>query len=323
MTHSTDDGSEIHEAGPGRRMRLRYQARCRVCAAFLPPGTTAWYAAETKTVTCDACSVAAQTAGTTDLPAPPSAQTPNPDAVWGQTAAAGDMPLDVAATHAAAPLDAVVGEAGGSARREHERRQRQRENRVRAAHPRLGGVILALTDDPSSTRAWATGARGEERLAARLDAAAGDRLRLLHDRRIPRSRANIDHLAVTPSGVYVIDAKRYTGRPDLRVEGGLLRPRTEKLVVGRRDCTQLVDGVHAQVDVVRRLLATSHPQADVHGVLCFVEADWPLIGGDFTTRGVYVAWPKKLQKRLQTVGPLSADEVAAIHRTLAGALPPA
>jgi hypothetical protein len=35
--------------------------------------------------------------------------------------------------------------------------------------------------------------------------------------------------------------------------------------------------------VVRNILGTGVP---VNGTLCFVEADWPLIGGSFSTRGV-------------------------------------
>ena len=55
----------------------------------------------------------------------------------------------------------------------------------------------------------------------------------------------------TPGGIWVIEAKRYKGRPGLKIEGGILRPRVEKLLVGRRDSTKLVDGVLKQVDVVR------------------------------------------------------------------------
>jgi hypothetical protein len=40
-------------------------------------------------------------------------------------------------------------------------------------------------------------------------------------------------------------------------------------------------------------------QVTVQGVLCFVEADWPLLGGSFTTRGVEVMWPKQLYPLLQ------------------------
>ncbi len=176
------------------------------------------------------------------------------------------------------PID--PGTPGASARREYERRQAARETRIREKHPKLGGLILAVTDEPQSTKAWDTGAIGEERLGQKLNELAGDTLGILHDRRIPGTRANIDHIAVTPSGVFVIDPKRYAGRPTLRVEGGILRPRTEKLLVGGRDRTKLVDGVLKQVDVVRSIVGTDVP---VTGVLCFIDADWPLIGGAFTT----------------------------------------
>jgi hypothetical protein len=161
---------------------------------------------------------------------------------------------------------------------------------------------------------------GRRRLGQRLNELADDRLRVLHDRRIPGSRANIDHLAVTPTGVYVIDAKKYRGRPHLKVEGELLRPRVEKLLVGSRNCTPVVDGVIKQVAIVRDLLDSSTP---VHGVLCFVEADWPLIGGSFTTRGVEALRPKKLYPKLRSDGPLDAETVAGLHRALAAALKPA
>ncbi|WP_245561710.1 nuclease-related domain-containing protein [Agromyces italicus] len=52
-----------------------------------------------------------------------------------------------------------------------------------------------------STHAWSVGAAGEEVVGARLDAIASEHIRVLHDRRIPGSRANIDHLVVTPGGV--------------------------------------------------------------------------------------------------------------------------
>ena len=117
---------------------------------------------------------------------------------------------------------------------------------------------------------------------------------------------------MTASGDYVIDAKKYRGRPHLKIEGGLFRPRVERLLVGSRDCTKLVDGVLKQVGVVCGLLDDDVP---VHGVLCFVEADWPLIGGTFTTRGVQALWPKKLYPKLQAEGPFTADTVAEIHQS--------
>ena len=75
-----------------------------------------------------------------------------------------------------------------------------------------------------------------------------------------------------------------------------------------------------QVGIVREHVQDTVP---IHGVLCFVEADWPLIGGSFTTRGVEALWPKKLYPQLQAEGTLSAEAIDDLYRRLAKALPPA
>lgn len=268
-----------------KRVRLRYAGVCRVCEADLPARTEAIYERSSKTVRCLTHDDANATS----------------DA---------EMPAD--------PID--IGTPGASARREFERRKAGRERRVRAKYPKIGGFVHAISDEPQSITAWDKGAVGEERLGNRLNELASEQLRVLHDRRIPGSRANIDHLAVTPTGVYVIDAKKYAGRPRLKIEGGLLRPRTERLLVGTRNCTKLVDGVLNQMELVRGMISDGTP---VHGVLCFVEADWPLFGGSFTTRGVSVLWPRKLYPELELAGPLTAEAIEQTHRALASALPPA
>ncbi|QIM23186.1 NERD domain-containing protein [Phycicoccus sp. HDW14] len=271
-------------------MRLRYAGTCRICGLDLPAKAEAVHERRTKTVRCLDHSITQVGGNNTDSPTGPT------------------------------PMPAVdPGAAGASARREYERRRAAREERIRARHPKLGGLILAVSDEPRSTTAWQTGAVGEERLGKGLDALAGETVRLLHDRRIPRTRANIDHLAVTRSGVFVIDAKRYRGRPHLKVDGGVLRPRTERLLVGSRDCSKLVDGVLRQMEVVRTLLPDDVP---VHGVLCFLDADWPLLGGTFTTREVQALWPKKLYPQLTREGPVSPDTIAELHASLAGELRP-
>jgi hypothetical protein len=235
------------------------------------------------------------------------------DAASGSTSAIEPSPL------VSEPL-VFDGVAGASARREHERRKSARETRIREAYPRVGGLILALSDDPQSTKAWATGAQGEERLGRRLDTLVGGGVHVLHDRRIPRTKANIDHLVVCPSGVFVIDAKKWMGRPRLRIEGGLFRPRVETLMIGSRDGTKLVDGVHKQVDLVRAALS-SFGQIPVVGMLCFVEADWPLIGGDFTIAGLHVLWPKKAASYIGQPGSVDAATAREVHRALALSFP--
>ncbi len=274
-------------------MPLRYGGTCRVCGVDLPKTTKAVYERQTKTVRCVTHDE------TSDAPVPEVGTV---------------VPSAPEAVEPPAPKVVDSGTAGASARREFERRKARREEHIRAKHPKLGGLILAVSSEPQSTTAWAAGAVGEEKLGQSLDRLATETVRLLHDRRIPGSRANIDHIAVTATGVYVIDAKRYQGRPQLKIDGGLFRPRVERLLVGSRDCTKLVDGVLKQVGVVRALLETDVP---VRGVLCFVEADWPLIGGSFTTRSVQALWPKKLQSQLQAEGPLTAEAIAELHAALA------
>ena len=122
-----------------------------------------------------------------------------------------------------------AGTPGSSARREFERRKANREERIRAKHPKLGGFIW-LSPTTNSPPRHGTPVPSARNASARdstswpptpcayctTDASRG-------------TRANIDHIAVTPTGVYVIDAKKYRGRPHLKIEGGLLRPRVEKL----------------------------------------------------------------------------------------------
>lgn len=160
----------------------------------------------------------------------------------------------------------------------------------------------------------------------RLNGLADQGVGALDDRRIPRSRANIDHIAVGPAGVHVVDAKRYAGkRPERRVEGWLFGSRTERLVVGSRAGTKLVEGVHKQVGIVRAVLdAAGLDEVRAYGLLGFVEADWPMFGGDFTVDGVDVLWPEKLAERLvPKEADLMPDAVEVTYRALARALPSA
>lgn len=260
---------EPAEATNEKRMKLRYPGACRSCGVGLAARQEAIYERASKTVRCLDCPTAAAVAGE----------------AWREPEGEPESPAH----------DSEA--AGASAQREYERRKTRRAEQIRTRHPRLGGLILALSDDPQSTKAWASGARGEAALGARLDKHTSESLAVLHDRRIPGTKANIDHIVVAAGGVFVVDAKRYVDkRPELRVEGGILRPRVEKLIVGGRDRTELVNGVLGQVEQVRAVL--SEETIDVSGVLCFIDADWPLIGAFFSTRGVGVVSPRKLSKIL-------------------------
>ncbi|MGB9378443.1 MAG: nuclease-related domain-containing protein [Mycobacteriales bacterium] len=288
--------------------KLRYAGKCHICTSALAAGTPAFYDRTTRKVTCLACAEGADVA---TKPVPAQREAPAAEEMAAQPPAPADVDQ---------PDD--PGTAGASARREHARRLSRGEARTRAAHPRLGGLVLALSKPPQSTQAWAVGARGEELLAKRLDGLADKGVRLLHDRRIRGTVANIDHIAIAPVGVFVIDAKRYKGRPRLQVDGGQRRPRTEKLIVASRDCTKVCAGVKNQVQRVRDALERNGLGAvPVTGMLCFVEADWPAFGGSFVIDGLHVLWPRLAVKHLLKPGMLGDGEILNLQRVLAAEFP--
>ncbi|HSK77149.1 MAG TPA: nuclease-related domain-containing protein, partial [Thermoanaerobaculia bacterium] len=155
--------------------RVKYDGVCSRCGVALRAGELAVYDRPTRTIHCVTC---------------PTSADREPEGI-----------------------DAGV--AGRSARHEHDRRAAKRETVVKERWGnRIGGVVLALTEEPQSTRAWAAGARGEEKLATALDGFS-----VLHDRRAPRTRGNIDHIVIAPAGVFVVDAKKYEGRIEIRNHG--------------------------------------------------------------------------------------------------------
>jgi hypothetical protein len=140
---------------------------------------------------------------------------------------------------------------------------------------------------------------------------------VLHDRKLPRSSANIDHLAVTPEAVWILDAKRYKGKVETR-GGGLFSRRAPELYVGGRNQTKLVEGVKRQVATVRSLATSLASEVgmtappDVRGALVFINAEFGLFTTPFPVDDVWVGWGKSIRKRLgeEVSGSLPVDEIA-------------
>ncbi|MDP3891977.1 nuclease-related domain-containing protein [Nocardioides sp.] len=275
-----------------KRMRLRRPGICS-CGADVAAGASAGWDRARRQVICPAC---------LDNEV---ASSPSPDI--------------------APPEEIEVGQAGASLRREHERRRNAREERIRSKHKRLGGLILALSDDPASTRAFATGADGEERLAARLEKDCAPDVLFLHNRRLGHGRrdGDIDHVAIAASGVYLIDAKRYpNAKVRVRRTGGVFSAARAQLMIGGRDRSKLLTGCAKQAEALSAALV-GHPAADtvvVRSLLCFIDADLPLFGA-MEMGGVRLLGPRAVVKTIRAPGELDAPTRASLHRHLAGALP--
>jgi hypothetical protein len=280
-----DPQAPVEEGAPvpePRRMRLRYPGICILCTTSIAMGAEAIYDPSSKTVRCLVCPVVGITAT--------------------------ELPID-------------HGIAGGSAGREHARRAAKREARVKGKlGDRLGGVILALTDEPQPTRAWAQGARGEEELAESLARVPG--VRVLHDRRVPGTPANIDHLVVAPAGVFVVDAKAHQGMVRIRDRGGFFRTDL-RLYVGHQDWSELADGMGWQVAAVERELrsAALEVMPPISPVLCFVKAEWPLFRPPDSYRGVRLESKRTLRELVTRGQVLDAAAVERLTRILATAFP--
>jgi hypothetical protein len=310
---------------PARVMTLRRDGTCASCGLALAAGTRAQWDPDARTTACLAClgdgSVVADEPAAVDAPA---SEAPLADVAPTTREVA---PAEEAPATAAEKID--MGHAGASAQREYERRRDKREASVRERHPRLGGLILALSDDPQSTKAWAVGAEGEREVARMLDTLRSESVIVLNDRRVPRSKANIDHVVIASGGVFVIDAKRYTGRVEIRGSGSIFRPGPNLLYVGGRNKTTLVEAMAKQVEVVRTQVEDVAPvpgDSDVpliRPALCFVDAEWSLFAKPMKLQGVHISGPKALARWIQEPGSLTTEQVLALGSRLAERLAPA
>ncbi|MGH9307613.1 MAG: nuclease-related domain-containing protein [Acidimicrobiales bacterium] len=277
---------------------LRYAGKCAQCGTALPARTKAWWDAIARTITCVGCADGAPTGS-------PEAITPPPE------------PEPRTLPERVSPP--ASGQAGASALKKYEQKHQRREAQIDERWGRFAGVVKFLSEDPRSTKAWKVGSEGEQRLAASLARRVGDRAVFLHDRKVPKTRGNIDHIAIAASGVWIIDAKKYKGLVERRDKGGWSKA-DYRLYVNRRDKTNLVHGLAWQVAAVRSAL--SGADVPVHAALCFIDAEWSLFKKPFQFDGYWVTWGQKLAEMIGAPGPLTDGDVHQVADRLATALPP-
>lgn len=235
--------------------------------------------------------------------------------------------------------------AGGSARREYEQIRDGRVRRVRdnrgvllaatalmavggavAGHvlfaawwfgALVGIAVIASHLAPSQREAaWRKGAEGEEAVGRALDGLGGH-TRTLHDRRMPGSRANIDHILVTPTGVWTIDAKNYSGKLETRGHG-------QQLWIGGRNRSKLLDQARGQADAVRQTLAAAGLETvAVTPVLCMLGIEWPLLLAPSSAGDVRLVSVRGLRKLAAGSPTLTVAQVRQVSEHLDARLRPA
>jgi hypothetical protein len=171
----------------------------------------------------------------------------------------------------------------GESAREFARRQREKAER----HARVAEL-------------YERGADGESATALALNPLHGQGWKTFHDVRWPgRQRANIDHIAVGPAGVFVIDSKNWSG--DVRLESDVLYQGGRRR---EREVAAAADAALAVTQLLQGLPATA--------VLCFVRPE--RIEG--WARDVMVCSTQNLAAMLATrppvLGPESITRVTTI-----------
>ena len=180
-----------------------------------------------------------------------------------------------------------------------------------------------MSDEPQSTASWRIGAEGERQLAVRLNRELIECGVVLHDRNHPGTNGNIDHLVIAPSGVWIVDAKNYTGKVERRDKGGWFKS-DDRLYVGGRDRTKLVAGLTWQVGHVQAVLEpVGFAAAPIHPVLCFIDADWAWFAKPIELDGVLIIWPGALCERILQPGDLEPGVIDILARELSSKLPAA
>ena len=177
--------------------------------------------------------------------------------------------------------------------------------------PRLGLIVAALAvaaagwglrfrPSPDAS-AWRRGAAGERRTARLLDPLARHGWAVLHDLAIPGSQANLDHLVIGPSGVFVIDSKQYRGRLQLDPTGRLWH--------GRHPLAPTLRAADFEADQAARVLPDPGvavvPIVAVHGA----QVPW----GKVVMDGVPVVSARRLPSMLRALpAVLGPERVAAL-----------
>jgi Nuclease-related domain len=178
----------------------------------------------------------------------------------------------------------------------------------RLLSPRLGLVLgglaavaagwgLRFRPSPDAI-AWRRGAVGERRTARLLGQLERHGWPVLHDLALPGSRANIDHLAIGPGGVFVIDSKQYRGRLQLDRPGRLWH--------GRYPLAPALRAVSFEADQAAQVLTDADvvvPIVAVHGA--------QLPGGKVVTQGVPVVAARRLPSMLRALPAVLGPERVA------------
>ena len=108
------------------------------------------------------------------------------------------------------------------------------------------GILVVIGQALEAPISWGQGAAGERKTVSYLHPLIGRGFVILNNRHPAGSRADIDHLVIGPTGVFVIETKNWNGRASSHFD---------RLTVGRRDRTAAITQVKREAAAVQFALA--------------------------------------------------------------------
>ncbi len=158
-------------------------------------------------------------------------------------------------------------------------------------------------------RTWQRGAHGERHTARLLDRLTRDGFVVFHDLAVPgNTRANADHLAIGPTGVFVIDSKQWTGSVHQSADGLAWH--------NHSPLDRTLATVRWEADTISRVLGSrATPLLCVHGA--------HVQGGGLHAHGVAIVPAALLRSALGQDRVLSDTDVAVLAATATTRLHPA
>jgi hypothetical protein len=155
----------------------------------------------------------------------------------------------------------------------------------------------------------------QESVTEALERRSRREVRFLHGRSMPLAGLRIDHIAIAPGGVWVLDARRYDDEAYVVGHGA-----AQQLWIGEENRTALVEALTVQVEAISAVVEEICPDVRTHGALCFTDTDLPAFR-TLTVRGYPLYWAKALPKRLNADGPVDDAWGHLLVEELAAAFP--
>ncbi len=222
--------------------------------------------------------------------------------------------VDVVEAVAPLPLPPLPRRVPGALVAEESRRARRRRGGFFSRLPKVHSIRIQyirskVADDPDAA------------VRSLLDAAGARGVLSLHDRRVPGRRAHVGHVAIGPSGVYVVDVKHFKNAAIERRASPGGDPAADDLVVGGQVMTDSLAATRARVAALRSAMATEHLEVPVTGVVCFVDGLMPLMESDLEVGGVHVVRPNDLAHLVAAAGIFGEEHRETLREFLAEQLP--